>query len=135
MNKYILGIESKHWEWISEVNQPNCLPSDVRSHCKIGRVRSTTYALLERQLYMRKSFIPVSYYYFAMDWNVICFNTATFIAAVVLLDIGADKFVDHTAIIARRFGVSATLIALLTAGAEWEEVSKRILVTLAYIPF
>ncbi len=62
-----------------------------------------------------------------MDWNVICSNTATFIAAVVLLDIGADKFVDHTAIIARRLGVSATLIVLLTAGAEWEEVSRRIL--------
>ena len=69
-----------------------------------------------------------------MDWNVICFNTATFIAAVVLLDIGTDKFVDHTAIIAQRLGVSATLIALLTAGAEWEEVSNRILLILAIIP-
>ena len=59
-----------------------------------------------------------------MDWSIICFHAATFIAAVVLLDIGADKFVDHTAIIARRLGVSATLIALLTAGAEWEEVSR-----------
>lgn len=62
--------------------------------------------------------------YAAMDWNSICFNSATFIAAIVLLDIGADKFVDHIAFIARRLGVSATLIALLTAGAEWEEVSS-----------
>ena len=60
-----------------------------------------------------------------MDWNTIIFHTCTFISAVILLDIGADKFVDHTAIIARRLGVSATLIALLTAGAEWEEVITR----------
>lgn len=65
-----------------------------------------------------------SFQYAAMDWNSICFNSATFIAAIVLLDIGADKFVDHTALLARRLGVSATLIALLTAGAEWEEVSS-----------
>ncbi len=65
-----------------------------------------------------------SFQYAGMDWNSICFNSATFIAAIVLLDIGADKFVDHTALLARRLGVSATLIALLTAGAEWEEVSS-----------
>lgn len=47
-------------------------------------------------------------------------------AAIVLLDIGADKFVDHTAIVARRLGVSETLIALLTAGAEWEEVRSKV---------
>ncbi len=56
------------------------------------------------------------------DWDVICFNAAAFIAGLFLLEYGADKFIDHTAIVARRLGVSQTLIALLTAGAEWEEV-------------
>lgn len=45
-----------------------------------------------------------------------------FIAGVFVLDYGADKFIDHTVIIGRRLGISPTLIALLTAGAEYEEV-------------
>lgn len=57
-----------------------------------------------------------------MDWDAIYFNTAAFVAGLVLLEFGADKFIDHTAIVARRLGVSQTLVALLTAGAEWEEV-------------
>lgn len=44
------------------------------------------------------------------------------IAGLFLLEFGADRFIDHTAIVATRLGVSQTLIALLTAGAEWEEV-------------
>jgi hypothetical protein len=39
-----------------------------------------------------------------------------------VLEFGADKFIDHTAIVARRTGISRALIGLLTAGAEWEEV-------------
>ncbi|KAK4957011.1 hypothetical protein LTR66_013273, partial [Elasticomyces elasticus] len=39
-----------------------------------------------------------------------------------VLEFGADKFVDHTAIVATRTGVSQALIGLLTAGAEWEEL-------------
>ncbi len=58
------------------------------------------------------------------DWDTICFNAAAFVAALFLLEFGADKFIDHTAIVARRLGVSQTLVALLTAGAEWEEVSS-----------
>ena len=57
-----------------------------------------------------------------MNWDSLLFNIAVFIAGLVLLEIGADKFVDHTAIVAKRVGVPQTLIALLTAGAEWEEV-------------
>jgi hypothetical protein len=49
-------------------------------------------------------------------------SIASLIAGLFLLEYGADKFVDHTAILARRLGVSQTLVALLTAGAEWEEV-------------
>ncbi len=49
-------------------------------------------------------------------------NGGAFIAGLFLLEYGADKFVDHTAIVAKRLNVSPTLIGLLTCGAEWEEV-------------
>ncbi|KAL2815098.1 Sodium/calcium exchanger protein-domain-containing protein [Aspergillus granulosus] len=58
-----------------------------------------------------------------MDWDILCFNTATFIAGIFVLDYGADKFLDHTVIVGQRLGVSPTLIALLTAGAEYEELA------------
>ncbi|OBT53055.1 hypothetical protein VE04_07546 [Pseudogymnoascus sp. 24MN13] len=58
-----------------------------------------------------------------MNWDTICFNGSAFIAGLFLLEFGADRFIDHTAIVATRLGVSQTLIALLTAGAEWEELA------------
>lgn len=61
-----------------------------------------------------------------MNYDVLIFNIAVFVAAIFLLDYGADKFIDHTAIVALRLGVSQTLIALLTAGAEWEEVCEPV---------
>ena len=57
-----------------------------------------------------------------MDWDSFFFNASAFIAGLCLLESGADAFIDNTAIVARRIGVPETLIALLTAGAEWEEV-------------
>lgn len=57
-----------------------------------------------------------------MNYDILFFNIAVFVAAVFVLDYGADKFIDHTAIVANRLGVSQTLVAMLTAGAEWEEV-------------
>jgi hypothetical protein len=57
-----------------------------------------------------------------MDWDSILFNISAFIAGLFLLNYGADVFIDHTAIVATRLGISETLVALLTAGAEWEEV-------------
>jgi Ca2+/Na+ antiporter len=54
--------------------------------------------------------------------SVVAFNIATFIATLFLLEFGADKFIDHTAIVARRTGLSETIIGLVTAGGEWEEV-------------
>lgn len=57
-----------------------------------------------------------------MNWESICFNAGAFTAGLFLLEFGADRFIDHTAIVARQLGVSQTLVALLTAGAEWEEV-------------
>lgn len=45
-----------------------------------------------------------------------------FIVSLAMLAWGADCFVDNTATIARRTGISPLLIGLLTAGAEWEEL-------------
>ncbi|KAK3493335.1 Sodium/calcium exchanger protein-domain-containing protein [Neurospora crassa] len=50
------------------------------------------------------------------------FNISSFIAGLFLLECGADKFIDHTAIVAKRLNVSPTLVGLLTCGAEWEEL-------------
>ena len=51
-------------------------------------------------------------------------NAATFLFALVLLERSADVFVDSTAAVARRFSIPTILIAMLTAGAEWEEVRR-----------
>ncbi|TDZ25742.1 Sodium/calcium exchanger MaX1 [Colletotrichum orbiculare MAFF 240422] len=58
-----------------------------------------------------------------IDGNAVAYNAAVFVSTLFLLEAGADKFVDHTAIVARRTGIPDTLIALLTAGAEWEELA------------
>ncbi|KAE8445879.1 hypothetical protein EG329_012803 [Mollisiaceae sp. DMI_Dod_QoI] len=58
-----------------------------------------------------------------MDWDNLVFNCCGFIAGLFLLHYGADLFVDHTAIIARRLKIPETLIILLTVGAEWEELA------------
>ena len=55
--------------------------------------------------------------------DIVAFNIAAFITTLFLLEFGADKFIDHTAIVARRINVSQAIVGLLTAGAEWEEVS------------
>jgi len=40
-----------------------------------------------------------------------------------VLEFGADKFVDHTAVVADRTDIPEAVIGLLTAGAEWEELA------------
>ncbi|KAF2653469.1 hypothetical protein K491DRAFT_694642 [Lophiostoma macrostomum CBS 122681] len=55
--------------------------------------------------------------------DVVAYNIAAFIATLFLLEFGADKFIDHTAIVARRTRIPETIIGLLTAGAEWEELA------------
>jgi Ca2+/Na+ antiporter len=57
-----------------------------------------------------------------MDGENLAFNICAFIASLFLLEWGADRFIDHTVVVARRLGVSPVLVSLLTAGAEWEEV-------------
>ncbi|KAK9312054.1 hypothetical protein V1522DRAFT_416805 [Lipomyces starkeyi] len=58
-----------------------------------------------------------------VNWDSIAFNIAAFVCALFLLEFGADKFVDHTSIVSTRLGISEALVALLTAGAEWEELA------------
>jgi Ca2+/Na+ antiporter len=53
----------------------------------------------------------------------ISYSIAAFICALFVLEYGADNFIDHTAILAKRTAVPEALIALLTAGAEWEELA------------
>lgn len=55
--------------------------------------------------------------------DVVAFNIGAFISTLYLLEFGADQFIAHTAVIARRIGVSEVVVGLLTAGAEWEEAS------------
>ncbi|WEW61402.1 hypothetical protein PRK78_006892 [Emydomyces testavorans] len=55
--------------------------------------------------------------------DIVAYNIAVFIATLFVLEFGADKFIHHTAIVARRTGISETLIGLLTAGGEWEELA------------
>jgi hypothetical protein len=57
--------------------------------------------------------------------DVVAYNIAAFIATLFLLEFGADKFIDHTAIVARRTRIPETIIGLLTAGGEWEEVRSQ----------
>ncbi|KAL6705553.1 hypothetical protein ACN47E_006670 [Coniothyrium glycines] len=57
------------------------------------------------------------------DANIVAFNIAAFISTLFLLESGSDKFIAHTAIVARRTGTPETLIGLLTAGGEWEELA------------
>lgn len=57
------------------------------------------------------------------DLDSIFYSIAAFICALFVLEFGADKFVDHTAILAKRTGIPEGLIAMLTAGAEWEELA------------
>ena len=55
--------------------------------------------------------------------QAIIFNIGVFISALFLLEFGGDKFIAQTAIVANRIGVPEVVVGLLTAGAEWEEVS------------
>lgn len=58
----------------------------------------------------------------ASETDAFVFAVASFICGLFLLERGADNFVDSTAVVANRLGVSPTLVGLLTCGAEWEEL-------------
>lgn len=58
------------------------------------------------------------------------FNIGLFAVGLVLLERGADIFIDKVGDIARRTGQSETLIGLLTAGMEWEELLVAVVAVL-----
>lgn len=58
------------------------------------------------------------------EWDSTAFNIAAFVCSLFVLEFGADKFIKHTAIVSRRTRIPEGVIGLLTAGAEWEEVSR-----------
>lgn len=58
-----------------------------------------------------------------MSGEVIAYNVASLLCSLFLLERGADLFIDHTAVVAKRTGIPTSVLGLLTAGAEWEEVS------------
>lgn len=58
--------------------------------------------------------------------EVVAYNIASLLCALFVLERGADTFIDHTAIVAKRTGIPQPVVALLTAGAEWEEVSTQV---------
>ena len=59
--------------------------------------------------------------------QAVAYNIASLLCALFVLERGADVFIDHTVILSERTKIPKSAIALLTAGAEWEEVSGRII--------
>ncbi|OCT46161.1 hypothetical protein CLCR_01243 [Cladophialophora carrionii] len=53
----------------------------------------------------------------------ILFPLSTFLLSIYTLSTATDVFISSTARLARRLHVSETLVSLLTAGAEWEELA------------
>lgn len=56
------------------------------------------------------------------DRSGLAYNGSVFVAGLLLLERSADGFVHHLSSLSSQLGVSPTLIGLLTAGAEWEEL-------------
>jgi len=54
------------------------------------------------------------------------YNIGVLISSAYLLEKSADVFISKTAIVSKRLRTPEVLIALLTAGAEWEEVSTEV---------
>lgn len=50
------------------------------------------------------------------------YNSSVFLAGLLLLEKAADGFIRQVSSLSTQLGISSTLIALLTAGAEWEEL-------------
>ncbi|KAJ9614239.1 hypothetical protein H2200_002375 [Cladophialophora chaetospira] len=51
------------------------------------------------------------------------FPLSTFLLSIYTLSTSTDAFISSTSALAHRLKISETLIALLTAGAEWEELA------------
>ena len=57
----------------------------------------------------------------SMPWRALVY-AACFLAGLGLLEVGADWFTDAAAALAKRLRAPQTLVGLLTAGGEWEEL-------------
>lgn len=57
-----------------------------------------------------------------MNWDNIAYSSCSLVAGLFVFQSGADVFTTHSEIVARLLGISDTLVALLIAGSEWEEV-------------
>ncbi|KIW47878.1 uncharacterized protein PV06_00534 [Exophiala oligosperma] len=53
----------------------------------------------------------------------IAYGIASSVCALFILEFGADNFIDHTAIVAEHMGIFQSVMGLLTASAEWEELA------------
>lgn len=62
-----------------------------------------------------------------METSEILFNVAAFVAGLSLLERGAKLFVSSTTTLAKRLHLPEVLVAILIAGAEWEELAVVIL--------
>jgi Ca2+/Na+ antiporter len=69
-----------------------------------------------------------------VNFDTVLYNISAFIAGLFLLAYGADAFIDHTAILSARLGIPSVLIALLSAGAEWEELAVVIAALIQHRP-
>lgn len=58
-----------------------------------------------------------------MEISDILFNVAAFVAGLSLLERGAKLFVSSTTTLAKRLHLPDVLVAILVAGAEWEELA------------
>lgn len=58
---------------------------------------------------------------FSHPWREVAYALA-FLLGLALLERGADWFVDAAAALAKRLHAPETLVGLLTAGGEWEEL-------------
>lgn len=81
---------------------------------KIGGVRFFTSGTSVRENSSKKLYAQTR----IRTGDLCCVRTA----GLFLLEYGVDRFIDHTVTVAPKFGVSQTLVALLTVRVEWEEV-------------
>jgi len=61
-----------------------------------------------------------------MNYDILIFNIAIFVATIFLLDYEANKFIDYTTIVALRLDVFQTFVTLLIANAKWKEICEPI---------
>lgn len=85
---------------------------------------SSRFALYVYSIPIRRSIVKTKATFFWM--TEAAYNIGVLISSAYLLEKSADVFISKTAIVSKRLRTPEVLIALLTAGAEWEEVSTEV---------